>query len=52
MVNMDDIQSMAQKYIRSDEMKLVLVGDANFLVDKVGLYGPVSIYDLDDNPVN
>jgi zinc protease len=48
---MDDIQSMAQKYIRSDEMTIVLVGEANLLVDKAGSYGPVSVYDLDDNPV-
>ena len=52
MVNMDDVQSMAHKYIRSEEMTMVLVGDANLLLNKVGPYGPVSVYDLDDNPVN
>ena len=52
MVNMDDVQSMAHKYIRSEEMTMVLVGDANLLLNKVRPFGPVSVYDLDDNPVN
>jgi zinc protease len=51
-VCIDDIQSVALKYIRPEEMYIVLVGDANLLADKVSAYGPVSIYDLDDNQVN
>ena len=51
-VGIDDIQSVAQKYIRPEEMSIVLVGDANLLSDKFSAYGPVSIYDLDDNQVN
>ncbi len=51
-IGIADIQLVAQKYIRPKEMSIVLVGDANSLADKVAAYGPVLVYDLDDNQVN
>jgi zinc protease len=51
-VNQTDIMQMAQKYVRQDEMIVVVVGDANQLIEQVKDFGTVQIYDLDDNLVN
>jgi zinc protease len=50
-VNQTDIIQMAQKYVRQDEMVVVIVGDAGQLLEQVKDFGTVEIYDLDDNLV-
>ncbi len=51
-VNQADLNEMALKYIRQDEMYIIIVGDADALVEKVKVFGHVQVYDLDDRQLS
>ncbi len=51
-VSQADLNEMALKYIRQDEMSIIIVGDAEVLVEKVKVFGHVQVYDLDDQPLS
>lgn len=49
-VTADDVQRVAVKHIRPDEMAIVIVGDANEVLPQVGAYSSsVEIFDTDGN---
>jgi zinc protease len=51
-VTQQDIQEMAQKYIREDRMMMVIVGDAKKLTDQLADMGEIRIFDLEDQEVS
>jgi predicted Zn-dependent peptidase len=48
-VEVADVQSAMQTYLHPDRMALVLVGDANEVIDKVEPIAAVSLYDIEGN---
>ncbi len=50
-VSAEMVQEMARRYILPDKMRVVVVGDAEKIQPELEQFGPVKIFDLDDNPV-
>jgi len=48
-VEVAEVQSAMQTYLHPDRMALVLVGDANEVIDKVEPIAAVSLYDIEGN---
>jgi predicted Zn-dependent peptidase len=48
-VDVESAQAAMQKYLHPDRMALVLVGDANEVIDKVEPIASVSLYDIEGN---
>ena len=49
-VTVDEIQTMAQKYVRPDEAAVVIVGDAATLNEQIQLYAEkIEVYDTEGN---
>jgi predicted Zn-dependent peptidase len=48
-VGVADVQGAMQKYLHPDRMAMVLVGDANEVLDKVEPIASVSLYDIEGN---
>ena len=36
-----DVQKLTQKYIRSDEMTIVIAGDKKKITEQIAAYGPI-----------
>ncbi|RMG03129.1 MAG: insulinase family protein [Acidobacteria bacterium] len=52
-VTADDVQRVAQKYILPDKAAIVIVGDAEEILDKVKAYASkIEIFDTEGNPQN
>lgn len=51
-VGVAETQAAAQKYLHPDRMALVLVGDANEVLDKVEPIASVSLYDIEGNEMS
>ena len=50
-ITVEDIQSIAQKYIDLDHLQIVAVGDASKARDILTKYGKVEVYDAEGKPV-
>jgi zinc protease len=51
-ISADEVQRVAQKYVRPDEMAIVIVGDANEILPQAESYAEVvEIFDTEGNPV-
>ncbi|MBV9240787.1 MAG: hypothetical protein JO314_02165, partial [Acidobacteria bacterium] len=49
-VSIGDVRTAAEKYVRPDEMAIVIVGDASQILDQVKPYADtVEIYDTEGN---
>jgi len=48
-VEVPDVQTAAQTYLHPDRMALVMVGDANEVLDKVEPIAAVALYDIEGN---
>jgi predicted Zn-dependent peptidase len=51
-VDVEMTQAAAQKYLHPDRMALVLVGDANEVLDKVEPIASVALYDIEGNEMS
>lgn len=47
-----DVQTMAKKYLSTDNIALLAVGDASVIKEPLAQFGPVALYDTDMNPVS
>ena len=50
-VTAETVLEMARCYILPDQMRIVVVGDAEKIQPELEQFGPVQMFDLDDNPV-
>ena len=50
-ITADDVQRVAKKYINTDTMQIVAVGDAKQVKTVLEKYGPVEVYDTEGKPV-
>jgi len=50
-VTAETVLEMARRYILPDQMRVVVVGDAEKIQPELEQFGPVQMFDLDDNPV-
>ena len=50
-VTREDVQNIARTYLRDEEMAVVVVGDAGKIKDSLTAFGPVKVFDVDNNPV-
>ncbi|MGI9167145.1 MAG: M16 family metallopeptidase [Pyrinomonadaceae bacterium] len=50
-ITLEDVQSVAQKYIDLDHLQIVAVGDASKARDILAKYGKVEVYDADGSSV-
>ena len=48
-VTAEDVQKMAQKYVNQDVMAIVVVGDVKKIKDRLSKFGPIEVYDVEDN---
>ncbi|MBR9977182.1 MAG: insulinase family protein [Bacteroidetes bacterium] len=51
-INAQDVQHMAEKYLDTDNVALLAVGDAGEILDPLKAFGEVHMYDTDINPVS
>ncbi len=49
-ITVQDIQRVAQKYIRPDKANVVIVGKAEEIVEQLRPFAPINFYDVDGNP--
>ena len=45
-----DLQRVAQKYLASDKLQIIAVGDASKVLDALKKYGAVEVFDTNGNP--
>lgn len=50
-VGLAEVQNAAQKYIREDEMPIIVVGDAGKLKDQLKEFGEIYIFDTEDERI-
>ncbi len=50
-ITIQDIQRVAQKYIRPDKANIVIVGKAEEILESLRPFGPIEFYDLEGNTV-
>jgi hypothetical protein len=43
---------MARKYINLNAFTIVVVGDAEFLINNLTEFGEIKVYDLEDQQIN
>ncbi len=51
-VTREDVQLMARKYLRDNEMAVVIVGDARRIKDALADLGSVQVFDVENNKVS
>lgn len=51
-VTSSQVQDMARKYINLNAFTIVVVGDAEFLINNLTEFGEIKVYDLEDQQIN